>query len=123
MTRKRSRIFDFHHRLSSQEQEGAAAAAATTTNKQKPKWHYGLRNKETKFSVSRGATRRLSPLIFLLGGFVLGQRDKLHDAPDDGGFDSELRGDVVHAHRAVVGAGLALVELDDLLDVLDVQGS
>ena len=82
-----------------------------------------LGGKKEKGLASAAGPPGLSEVLFLLGGFVLGQRDKLHDVPDDGGFDPELRGDVVHAHGTVVGAGLALVQLDDLLDVLDVQGS
>ena len=83
-----------------------------------------LGGKKEKGLASAAGPPGLSELIFLLGGFVLlGQRDKLHNVPDDGGFDSELRGDVIHAHGTVVGAGLALVQLDDLLDVLDVQCS
>lgn len=66
---------------------------------------------------------RVLPLVFLFDAFVLRQRDKLHDSTDHGGFDSEPQGDLVHAHRAMVVTGLSLVQLDDLLDVPDVQGS
>lgn len=62
-------------------------------------------------------------LLFLLDALVLGQRNKPHDVLDGRGFDSEPRGDVIHAHRALVVSRLPLVQSDDLLDVLDVQSA
>lgn len=79
------RIFDFHRLISAASRRGGS----NNNNKQNPKRHYELENKEQGL-VSAAGSHGLSVLLFLLGGFVLGQRDRLHDVPDDGGLDSEL---------------------------------